>query len=352
MQIDQWRNEHPEFFFLDPEEPEKLTAWLSHHKLLPGGEPIQNLETAGEGNMNCTLRAITRNGSFIVKQARPWVEKYPQFQAPWDRSQQEVSFYQTIATVSECADRMPKLLGYESANHLLLLQDLGRVADLTTAYESRTLGEKVLSEVAHYLAHLHLIQSDTSPRSTRMSNLEMRRLNRDHIFDLPLSRDAGPDLDAITKGLTPLANQLRSNEAFVKETAKLEKRYLADGPRLLHGDLFPGSLVQSDKGINVIDPEFSYFGDPEYDLGIFTGHLILITGGFDQSALFNHYYREISSHPIDEILTLQYAGIEIMRRLIGYAQLPLERSLEEKALLLNLSVQLVLSPDPGKLQVS
>src|SRR2546421_5684303 len=41
---------------------------------------------AGEGNMNYTLRIGTSERSFVMKQARPWVEKYPHIAAPWDRA--------------------------------------------------------------------------------------------------------------------------------------------------------------------------------------------------------------------------------------------------------------------------
>ena len=34
---------------------------------------------AGDGNMNCTVRVTTGTGTLIVKQSRPWVEKYPRF---------------------------------------------------------------------------------------------------------------------------------------------------------------------------------------------------------------------------------------------------------------------------------
>ena len=40
----------------------------------------------GEGNMNYTLRVRTNGRSIILKQARPWVEKYPVIDAPDERA--------------------------------------------------------------------------------------------------------------------------------------------------------------------------------------------------------------------------------------------------------------------------
>jgi 5-methylthioribose kinase len=46
---------------------------------------------------------------------------------------------------------------------------------------------------------------------------------------------------------------------------------------------------------------------------------------------------------VDVQLLSQFTGIEILRRLIGLAQLPLERSLEEKERLLELGYELVVN---------
>ena len=47
--------------------------------------------------MNCTLRVTTTRRSFILKQARPWVEKYPQIAAPVERARVEAAFYAAVA---------------------------------------------------------------------------------------------------------------------------------------------------------------------------------------------------------------------------------------------------------------
>ena len=51
----------------------------------------------------------------------------------------------------------------------------------------------------------------------------------------------------------------------------LGERYLRqNGSSLIHGDLFPGSLLQTGSGeLRVIDPEFCFCGDPEFDIGVF-----------------------------------------------------------------------------------
>jgi 5-methylthioribose kinase len=68
-------------FILNANEPEELAAYLQQLKWLDEQETIVSLSKPGEGNMNCVLRVETATRSFIVKQSRGYVEKYPQVPA-------------------------------------------------------------------------------------------------------------------------------------------------------------------------------------------------------------------------------------------------------------------------------
>ena len=60
--------------------------------------------------MNLTLRVRTERRSVVLKQARPWVEKYDHIEAPWERSLSERWFYERVASIPEVAGHMPRLL--------------------------------------------------------------------------------------------------------------------------------------------------------------------------------------------------------------------------------------------------
>jgi len=117
--------------------------------------------------------------------------------------------------------------------------------------------------------------------------------------------------------------------------------YLKDGPSLLHGDFSPGSWLKTDGSVWVIDPEFCFYGPPEFDLGVMIAHLYLADQKTDLIARLFEGYKPLAvfSRP----LALQFAGVEIMRRLIGVAQLPLGYGLEKKIELLEVSHSLVLN---------
>jgi 5-methylthioribose kinase len=79
-------------FRLDLEDLRGLEAYLVGRGFAQAGEAI-TAERAGEGNMNCVVRVRLPNRSLILKQARPWVEKYPSIAAPVERAASEARYH-------------------------------------------------------------------------------------------------------------------------------------------------------------------------------------------------------------------------------------------------------------------
>jgi 5-methylthioribose kinase len=156
---------------------------------------------------------------------------------------------------------------------------------------------------------------------------------------LPLVDDNGLALDTITPGLQATADALKRDAAFVDRVARLGERYLADGSTLVHGDYFPGSWVRTRGGVAVIDPEFCFIGAAEFDAGTMVAHLTISGASSDQIRAAE---RATIDDGVDRGLARQFAGVEIMRRLIGVAQLPLRASLEGKRALLAQAKEMVL----------
>ena len=118
----------------------------------------------------------------------------------------------------------------------------------------------------------------------------------------------------------------------------LSNKYLEKGDSLLHGDYYPGSWLKNDKNeIFVIDPEFSYLGLREFDLGVMSAHLIIKTGDLNIINRIKNYY----TSKIQINLMRQFAGIEIIRRILGVAKLPINRTINEKIHLIKIAKSLV-----------
>ncbi len=321
-------------FFLDPNDVQNLNAHLRELSWLDD-EQVLSAERIGDGNMNLTVRVRTEHQTFVLKQARSWVEKYPYIPAPPERATVEAAFYRIVAAVPTVTRRMPKLLGFDSTARLLCFADLGERADMTGLYLGGSLAEDDCRRLTVYLSDLHEVHVPAEDVDI-LRNRSMRSLNHEHQYDFPLTGNNGLDLDRITPGLADEAGNLMLDEEYCAIVADLGRRYLADGPMLVHGDFFPGSWLQTDHGPAVIDTEFSFLGCREYDLGVFLAHLVLISS----QSLWCLVERDYAGD-VDWELVRRFAGAEIMRRLIGVAQLPVPADLALKREWLKISRRLV-----------
>lgn len=328
----------PGRFFLDARDAHGIQAWLAERGHLLSEEDVGAVSRAGEGNMNLTLRIRTDKRSFILKQARPWVEKFPSISAPVERIAVEAAFYASITQMAEVVWRSPSVLFFEEADGILALEDLGNGTDFTDIYGPSRVRDTELSALAAYLSDLH---ANAMPAKPVLRNRAMRELNHEHIFALPLRPNNGLDLDGYCEGLAKAAAPLLADEAYVKAVTELGKLYLADGNRLLHGDFYPGSFLRCGAEVKVIDPEFAFLGAPEFDVGVLIAHLIL-SGEGAQSAVSRVLDRYQLQSGFKTPLALRFAGVELMRRLIGVAQLPLRASLDTRAGWLRTSRELVM----------
>jgi len=320
-----------------------LGAYLVERGFAQSGEVV-TAELAGEGNMNCVIRVRLPGRNLILKQARPWVEKYPSIAAPVERAASEARFYRFAARNPLVAAMMPRLLDFDDKSALLVMEDLFAAEPLIDCYEgSRRFNQRQLKELARYTSALHGLAVPPKEREG-FRNTAMRRLNHEHIFDLPLRRDGvlSEMLERITSGLDHVADDLRQDSKYCDTVRSLGERYLRqNGPSLIHGDLFPGSLLQTGSGeLRIIDPEFCFCGDPEFDIGVFYAHLLL--SGHGQEALSGWLQAALQNEKRSDSLVFQFAGVEIMRRILGVAQLPVRLSLEAKRRLLEQSRAMVL----------
>ena len=286
------------------------------------GQPVFSARRIGDGNMNMTVRVRTAGETFILKQARPYVVKYPHIPAPVERAAVEAAFYRAIADHEAVAACMPRLLGFDSEAHLLWLEDLGDQGGFMSLYQSGALDEETCRDLTRFLRGLHAVSIPPADAPI-LANRAMRKLNHEHQYDLPMRSEG--------------ARQLRANASYRERVAELGALYLADGAALLHGDFFPGSWIATGHGVRIIDPEFCFPGPCEYDLGVFLAHLEFIRA----RNLWDVVIKEYDGDAADWALVLRFAGAEIMRRLIGVAQLPLAADLETKRAWLTFSEELV-----------
>ncbi len=316
---------YPSAFFLE-NNAKAVEKYLQQQGWLAKQETLISLEKPGEGNMNFVLRATTNQRSFILKQARPWVEKFPQIDAPVERVSVEAQFFQSLERVSSINSFAPSCLGFDAKNFILATEDLGKGADYSFLYQKENqLTESDIAGLLQYLTTLHQL----SVPANFPENLAMRQLNHEHIYNFPYLVENGFDLDDVQKGLQAAAMPYKKDVDLTAKISACGEIYLsAKGASLLHGDFYPGSWLKVADGLKVIDPEFGFSGPAEFDLGVLVAHLVMAEQPTSIIQTFISAYQKVIN--INEKLLAQFAGIEILRRLIGIAQLPLSLDLATK----------------------
>lgn len=324
-----------QFTILTAGDPDAAEALMRRCGWVADGERIVSCDKAGEGNMNLTLRIVTDRRSVILKQSRPWVEKYPQVPAPVERVVFEHRFYEVAAAMPDVARRMPAILGFSEPDHALLLEDLGEASDFTSMYAGEKIGDDDLRDVAAWLRALHEMPGNNGG----FANRAMRTLNHEHIFRFPLATDNGLNLDAHEPGLAAAAATLQADDDYRTRVERTGERYLADGPCLVHGDCFPGSWLRTGRGVAIIDPEFCFPGDREFDVAVTVAHLALAR----QPERIESFIETYGDDALAPAVLARFAAAEVMRRLIGVAQLPIPRTDGWRADLLERSRQAMLT---------
>jgi 5-methylthioribose kinase len=323
---------------LDPARPDGVVSLMRANGWLEADETVQSVGVAGQGNMNLTLRVATSKRSVILKQARPWVERFPSIAAPDERALVEAAFYQAIAG-TRVAARLPLHLGLDATNRVNLFEDLGEGGDYVGLYSGDRLTGGEIARLIDTLAALHTIDV-THFDAAIFANRAMRLLNHHHVFIRPFTDDL--DLDAITPGLADVANPLRTDQRLKDAALELGALYLGETTparaALIHGDYYPGSWMRTRSGPRIIDPEFAFIGPPEFDTGVLIGHLNLAR----QSTTLINQVIETYGQQSDCGLVRRFAGMEIIRRILGVAQVPIPSDLALKTRLLEVGRTLML----------
>lgn len=329
-------------FYIDVNNPLGIDAFLRLNNYLYQDEFVEHTEKAGEGNMNVVVRVCTNMRSFVLKQSLPWVQRFPAVAAPQQRILTEYNFYKTVQENVAIQKLTPKMYWLNKTHYILCMEDLGQSHDFMHLYKKgRQLQKDEMADIARVISELHL-QFKYEPTEEGIANMEMRKLNHHHIFQFPLDKHNGFNLDEVQDGLQAATQKLRSDKELNIQVEALGQVYLAtNGTRLLHGDYYPGSWLKTRDGFRMIDPEFCFKGPAEFELAVAVAHLKMAQQPEHLlKDLFVYYHFDSK---FDGSLFSKFAGVEMIRRILGLAQLPLELNLNERLALLDEAYELVVN---------
>ena len=309
---------------------DNLPDYLTFMKVCGAGQPVA-VEPVGDGNINWVRRARTAAGSWVVKQARPALERFPEYQAPTERIVIEARFYETVApfdTESVC----PRVELFDPEQRVLVLEDLGDAERLDAALARAADVTSAATCLARFLGAVHRGTSDDARAQpfenfASFENEAMRRLHGDHIFLLPYRENEFP----LSERVARRAEELRDDAALVRTIDDAYARYLETRSCLVHGDVQPANVLLTDGGPKLLDAEIAHMGDPAFDMGQLLGHLLLPAaarrepGAADSAiaATWRAYTNVWNGAPPFAVAdAARYGGIELLRRTVGAARVP------------------------------
>jgi 5-methylthioribose kinase len=287
-------------------------------------DEVAQVETAGDGNINWVRRVRTSDRSFIVKQARLHLERFPEYQAPTERIVCEARYYEAARTLdpeSVC----PAVLHFDPDARLLVLEDLGDAPRLEAVLEKGGAASDVATRLARFLGAVHGATTGDASLAGRFDNDAMRRLHGDHIFVLPFAPNEFP----LAAPVRARAEAIWRDGRFAAVARDAYAEYLERGDALVHADVQATNVLVAKRGAVLLDAEIAHAGDPAFDLGTLFAHLWLpdVARGaaHDGDVVIRDARRAYASARPGagadlEARANRYAAIEMLRRTLGAAR--------------------------------
>lgn len=280
-------------------------------------------ELAGDGNINWVRRVQAADGrSWIVKQAREQLEKFPQYRADTRRILVEAAWIRQAATVDRdtCC---PIILDFDADRRVLVLEDLGRCPRLDDELLTTRDLSAPLATIGGLLGRVHKSTQGVSSIHSTFRNVGMRDLHFAHIFELPFAENDFP----LPQPVRDRARQIWDHEPLRDQIETVHQQCRSAEDVLVHADPQPGNILLPTAGAKLLDAEIAHIGCAALDPGILLAHIALSAIALKDeallrtrtAALWDSYQAGAQDMTIWEA-TVRIAGIEILRRTIGAAR--------------------------------
>ncbi len=291
---------------------------------LAGPADEVSVEPAGDGNINWVRRVRLAGGkSTILKQARPALEKFPEYEVSTERLVFEARYLER-ARPFDMDDLLPRVVWFDEAERVLVMEDLGACTRLDAALAEGQDVTRAMVQLAAFLGRVHRGTAGDPGLPAAFANGAMRRLHGDHIFALPYT-EAFPAPPRTAE----IGERVRKDAELREIAARSYDAYLRDEGPLVHADVQPGNILLGQTGPQLLDAEIAHAGDPAFDVGTLLAHLAMPELARGRAADAWPLLREVwqayaRAHGTERLAAaadaVRYAGLELTRRTIGAAR--------------------------------
>ena len=247
---------------------------------LGGAAEAWTVEEVGDGNLNLVFIVKGPQGAVVVKQALPYVrlvgDSWP---LPLERSYYE---HMALSEQARHAPRLvPKIHHYDRDLALIVMEYLTphiiMRKGLIRGVEYPLFASHIAEFMAQTLFNTSALALPAAAHKQRIAafagNTELCKITEDLVFTDPyriakLNRWTTPYLD-------DLAAQFRRDEPLKIKVQERKLQFLTSAEAMIHGDLHTGSVMLTPLDTRVIDPEFAFVGPMGFDVGAVIGNLLI-----------------------------------------------------------------------------
>jgi len=246
---------------------------------LIGGSAGWHVTEVGDGNLNLVFIVTGEGHGVVVKQALPYVRAAGE---SWPLSLSRAFFEHHALTRlgNRAPDRLPQLYLFDQTQALQIIELLTPHVILRKKLIAGEFLPRLSTDLGIYLARSLFRGSDLCMSTTQLKgdvalflgNTELAGITEDLFFTDPFCERSR---NRHTPALAAEAAAVRRDRELKIAALELKTCFSTVRQTLLHGDLHTGSVMACHSDTRIIDAEFATYGPIGFDLGSLLGNLWL-----------------------------------------------------------------------------
>ena len=265
---------YQEHFLLDCDE---VISYVKEKNLFSENADL-TVKEIGDGNINYIFKVENKidGKSIVLKQADKLLRSSGR---PLDLTRSKIEA-NILRIENDLAPHfVPEIYFYDEIMCVLAMEDISEYKNLRTELIAGKIFLNFADNISEFLSRTLLLTTDLfmnkfekKKNVKEFINPELCDISECLVFTEPY--DNNKNRNIITIGNEEFVeNMLYKNEDLHFAILKLREKFMNYSQSLIHGDLHSGSIFINEKGIKIIDPEFSFYGPMAYDIGNVIGNL-------------------------------------------------------------------------------
>ena len=265
---------YQEHFLLDCDE---VISYVKEKNLFLENANL-TVKEIGDGNINYIFKVENKidGKSIVLKQADKLLRSSGR---PLDLTRSKIEANILRIENNLAPHYVPEIYFYDEIMCVLAMEDISEYKNLRTELIAGKIFPNFADNISEFLSRTLLLTTDLfmnkfekKKNVKEFINPELCDISECLVFTEPY--DNNKNRNIITTGNEEFVeNMLYKNEDLHFAILKLREKFMNYSQSLIHGDLHSGTIFINEKGIKIIDPEFSFYGPMAYDIGNVIGNL-------------------------------------------------------------------------------